>query len=242
MAGKTANIKEVSARVERLAEDFNAGLNSLKDEFMAFRNNRANARLDDSGEENVSFLQKLEEFQGKINSSLVSLRSDVSIIKKSVTVLQQQTQKLELQNNSHFLIINGIKEENNQDLYDILTQLFKNKLSLDINKSNLSYLYRMGKKIDSTRKANGAARPIAVKFCQKWARDLVFNKKRLLKGSGIVIVEMLTSENISLFKKVRAMMGKSAWTFNGVVYVESASGKKQIKNESEIGEIVIPVD
>ena len=60
-----------------------------------------------------------------------------------------------------------------------------------------------------------ASRPI-IKFCSYRKRQEVFARKKLLKGSGLVLMENLMQTRFSLFRKVKEVVGlKNCWTSDG---------------------------
>lgn len=228
MTGKSApNLKDVNARVEKLASDFNSGLSMLQEEFSKLKNSYTSA----GAEKQPDFLEKLKSFQEKISTSLGDLIKDVGNLKAISNTLQLRVQSMEMKHNSNFVILHGIPEQN-PDIFSTAIKLFSEKLNIKLDKSELSFCYRLGKKPPTGTRP----RPIVVQFCRRWARDSIFNNKKRLKGSGIIITEMLTSENLTLFKKARELFSKSAWTFNGLVYVEISGNRRLIKSESDLGD------
>ncbi|KAJ8933255.1 hypothetical protein NQ314_014136 [Rhamnusium bicolor] len=71
---------------------------------------------------------------------------------------------------------------------------------------------------------NGRPRSIAVEFSLRWHRDLVFYNKKMLKGSSVVVSEMLTADSLLLFKKSE----RNVWSPK-----KQASSSNLIQSDSE---------
>ena len=70
---------------------------------------------------------------------------------------------------------------------------------------------------------------ILVKFRCRQLRDSVVRQRRLLKGTGMTIVEDLTSLNVKTLNRVRnSDLVATSWTWNGRIFALLKSGKKVI--------------
>lgn len=234
MTGKSApTIKDVNARVEKLAGDFSNGLSLLQEEFTKFKNQQAQLNPSAVSYDSTShFLDQLKNFQTEISSSLKELSKEIEVLKNDVSVLHVKICNIERKQNAHTILVHGIQEPDT-DIYSVVLKFLCEKLKIKMDKSDISFCHRLGKKSPTKDKP----RPVVIQFCKRWTRDMIFNNKRLLKGSGVIITEMLTSENLSLFKKAREMFDKRAWTFNGLVYIDVSGNRKLIKSESDITEV-----
>ncbi|CAG9815500.1 unnamed protein product [Phaedon cochleariae] len=216
-------VKELSARMDKLSELFHNGMKELEDNF----NSEANASTSRSDNSNNDILfGKLKVFEKSINDSLNLFKNDLEVLKIEMNSISDKMNNIEMQRNNQFLIIHGFKEDNDHIL-DGLLNLFNTKLGIDINKFDISHVFRMGKNTAKTR-------PVAVKFVRRWMRDLVFSNKKKFKGSSIVVTEMLTTDNMKIFQKARSHFKNAAWTFNGLTYVEYGGAKKVLKCENDV--------
>ena len=84
---------------------------------------------------------------------------------------------------------------------------------------------------------------LIVKFSQDRFRDVVFTNKKKLKGSGIVISELLTKKRSALLKRcIENLPGdrteRSIWTGSGKILVKyGREMTKLINNEQDIARI-----
>ncbi|CAG9769994.1 unnamed protein product [Ceutorhynchus assimilis] len=119
-------------------------------------------------------------------------------LKESVELIEKESKRSQARQMSNIIIVRGINENVN-NVYDCLVDIFKNKLKIvDISKRDLNYCYRIGAK-DSR---NNKSRPLAVQFCTKWIRDQVFFNKKHLKGSQILITEIVVHKQFQLNQNV----------------------------------------
>ncbi|KAK9730964.1 hypothetical protein QE152_g14131 [Popillia japonica] len=70
----------------------------------------------------------------------------------------------------------------------------KEKLNLDVPTTAIDYCHRLFAK-------EGQQKPIIVKFISRYTKKLVYSKKKMLKGSKVVIKEDLTRANQNLLKE-----------------------------------------
>ena len=62
------------------------------------------------------------------------------------------------------------------------------------------------------------------------SKNLIYSKKRQLKGSGVVITESLTKRRLKLLEAAKSAFGRfSAWSMKGDVYV--FHNKKHLVND-----------
>uniref|UniRef100_A0A6P7F1G7 Uncharacterized protein LOC114324195 n=1 Tax=Diabrotica virgifera virgifera TaxID=50390 RepID=A0A6P7F1G7_DIAVI len=202
------------------------------------------ADLNDVSSEFGDDIQDIEEtiFDGLIQEQKSTERvqlAEINLVKSELTKLQSlidnQQKDIEIikkDKRSKILVLNGIEEKEKEDIYDVVVKLIQQKFKIPINTNNIDNCYRMGKK----RPHNKKPRPVALKFVNKWMKIQVFGAKKGLKGSGIVISEMLSQENRELYLKVKESVGaRNCWTFEGNIYTLVNNTKTLIKTISDLG-------
>lgn len=225
MVRDNPTVREVNSRVDKLAEQFRKGLDDFKNEFLSSKSAAPGTPEQDN---NDYFLNKFKAFEQSINTSLNKLRDDVKQLNEDMLTLNRKVKSTELKRNCNAILIHGLKEEKSC-LYTEVIELIQNKIGIQLNKDNINQCYRVGKK-----RQNNKPRPVLVHFCQRWMRDMVFYDKKKLKGSCFMFTEVLTVDNLKLLKKARELVGNSAWTYGGLVYVADIDGKKLISSESNL--------
>ena len=219
MSTKNENMQ---VRVEKLEENLQTGIEKLKKQLASTSDNRNNDPV-----QMTTILDKIITFENDIKQSLYSLKKDLlseqEISNKEIEHLKQDHMR-------NGIIIKGVAESETEDLQDEVCKLLKSKTKITVSPNEINYCYRMGKKPGAKH-----PRPIALMFTCRWERDIVFNNKKLLKGSGIVMDEMLVKSNLNLYKAVRSVIGvKSSWSWNGKIYAFINNTKKLITSEDDL--------
>lgn len=173
-----------------------------------------------------NFEEKLKSFQEPAASvstagadTIESLKLEFKVFKSEITKkLENIMNEISQKNLSKNVLIYGINENPDEDLFKIVVNLFKNHLNIELNKNQLNNCYRLGKKLED-KEPGINKRPIVVEFVCQWMRDAVYFSKSKFKGKKIVLVEMLVKDKLELFKKVREKYNRSCWTVKGNIKV-----------------------
>lgn len=216
-------VKDINTRVEKMAEDFQRSLQEFKAEFASMKGSG-------TAEHQGEIFKKFNLFENSIKLSLNELKADVSRLKQHHEKLMNKLTDFENKKYYNYIIIHGLGEDGS-DIYEKVLNLINFTIKVEVKKIDINQCYRLGKKRDK----NNSPRPLAVQFCNKWLRDLVFFKKRLLKGSKVMMTEMLTDDSLRLFKKSREILGRLVpWTYSGLVYIMVDGSKVLIKSEEDL--------
>lgn len=231
-------LKFLNARVDALSKQFGDGISVLRAEFSNLK--QTPITITGDCDNNLEFLNKLNSFQETITSSLQELKKETCDVRLELSKVRKDITKMELQKNVNTLIIHGLKEEEHENINETVVSFFQQKLKLQINKNQINFCYRLGKK--EAKHKSAKSRPISVRFVSRWVRNLVFTNKKLLKGTKMLITELLTVENLNLYKKACDIYDKNnVWTYNGLVYTKNASGARElIRDEQSLGISIVP--
>nr|CAI5866639.1 unnamed protein product [Callosobruchus analis] len=113
-------------------------------------------------------------------------------------------------------IKSSLKERATHDtrtLPDTIANFISAKFKIEVTVADINFCYRMGAGARADK--NGKhPRPVAVYFVNRWLRDKVFFAKSNLKGSGVVMSEILTENALQLYKQTKTILGaKNVWTW-----------------------------
>ncbi|CAG9822895.1 unnamed protein product [Phaedon cochleariae] len=216
------NLKELNARVEELAGQFEKGLEEIKKSYTEDTSDTGPRMKANSNTNEI-----VRKFEEKMLSSLRDIKNQISTMQKEIDANKSKLDNLILDQNKNTLVIHGI-DEKSTNIYEEVLNVFTNIMHIQIEKTNINQCYRIGQK--SQRKQ---PRPIVVEFTQCWIRDQLFYAKSKLKGSRILITEKLSRDTLEIFKKVKAVMGNTAWTQRGVVYLKIDGNKIPVHTEEE---------
>ncbi|XP_045476340.1 uncharacterized protein LOC123682005 [Harmonia axyridis] len=112
------------------------------------------------------------------------------------------------------LRIFGFEGRPNEQTGESIISFLNSKMSMKLTKDDMEVCYRVG------RKGGEKSRAVFLKVNNFNLKDQIYRKKRLLKGTGVVIREDLTSHGVELYSKCVEKAGmKNVWTDSGKVYI-----------------------
>lgn len=174
-------------------------------------------------------INKIELLHEKLNAEIQIIKCDIDKALDQLNyAVESQIQKTYNRN----VIVYGLQEQGEKNIYESARELFSSKVGCQVEKSDISFCYRMGNKV------NGKIRPLVVEFVNKWKRDEVFSNKSKLKGTKIMIVEMLTKSRIELFSMVRKKYGHKCWTHNGEVFISNDTKVIRVKDKQSFDKYI----
>lgn len=149
-------------------------------------------------------IKHLEDTIEAANESMKCLKDVFQPDKDLVDKLEQRTKRSTLR-------IYGMKEEPGEKVINQIKNLGK-RMDIQISDDEIENCYRLGAKEDGIR-------PIIVEFQSTRLRDTIFNTKKKLKGSKIVLREDLTKLRLSILTEAKNRFGpNSVWSFAGFIY------------------------
>lgn len=215
-----------------------------------------------------NFMAEFKNSMGDIQTQLASLKSEASTtVSESrlnkIDILETQLAGLavkvfnffEVMNNRFFdieqkvdenqqysrrncLLLHGVPEMADEDATKVALQVFKEKLGVTIEESQIDRAHRIGNKKKKRTVANAVkegTRPIIIKFVSYGPRNQVFSVKRKLKNSNIVITESLTKMRLELLKCARVKYGmKNVYTLDGRINVVINQHKYTVLTKKEL--------
>lgn len=144
------------------------------------------------------------------------LRSQLKRQEEITKNLLIRSEKIDQAQKSKSIRIYGIKEIKNENLNKVVLGIFEKKLGLQIKQTKIEKIYRIGKM------EKDKIRPVYVTFTRLDIKNNIYNNKKLLKGTGMVIREDLTKEKIKLIKLLQEKCGAAdkLWTLGGIIHVK----------------------
>lgn len=215
-----SEMDEVNKRVNQLETEFSRRLSKFKEELLGQKpSDGANLDFED-------ILNRFQQFEKTIMEEINTIKVDVS---QKLSELEYSVDTNTQRAYNKCLLIHGVSES--EEIYPAVLNLFSTKLKISIDKSVIADCYRLGKKDVGNKKQ---ARPIVVEFVHKYERDNVFYKKRVLKGTKIVITELLTRMRLQILQKCQSVYKQQCWTSNGNIIVMDGEKKVFISNRSDM--------
>ncbi|CAH1155050.1 unnamed protein product [Phaedon cochleariae] len=175
------------------------------------------------------FDKQLESFKNENIKLNAKLESQEGII----TSLVKRQEKFEKHSRNKNLRIYGLNESEKENSAEVILKFCEIKLGVHLENYHIENCYRLG-----DRQRN-KARPLYVKFSSLYHRNKVFNNKKRLKGTGVVIREDLTTEELKLLKACLHKTGSNGkvWTNFGSIFV-LGNGEVKPKKIENINELI----
>lgn len=210
-----------------MASKFTTDLDNFKKEFSIKGSKNASSQKSSDFGDITELSERFASFEESVLSSLQSIRQDLTQLKSNLG-------KHVMSTNQNAILVHGVDETKSKDLYDCIINIIIKNIGIQIRKSDLNYCYRFGPKKTEAK----TPRPVVVSFYQRWLRDDIFFKKKVLKGTNILFTELLTKEAFLLYKETRKHFQKSCWTMGGKVHVFNDGVKTVISSKNELESII----
>lgn len=134
-------------------------------------------------------------------------------------------EKIDQENRKANLRIFSFKEKHKENTTEEIIKFLNSKMSLKLNKEDIELCYRIGKKTDTK------TRGIFIKLKSYETKEGIYSRKKLLKGTGVIIREDLTQNKVQILNKCIEKFGlKNVWTGNGKIYYQVNNQVSIIRN------------
>ena len=182
--------------------------------------------------------KKLTKEQEKKDAEIAVLQETLSMNRDVIIDLQQAQ-------NRNMLMISGVPEKkkeidsesasvvSQEDTGAVVINLVKEKLGIDIKEEDIDRSYRTKNPHQRSHKP-GTPRPIFVKFARYNVRKKIIKSRKLLKGTGIGMSDVLTYPVAQLYRQAQGLVKsnekvKACWTWDGYVQILVEIGEDQTK-------------
>ena len=184
--------------------------------------------------ENVhTILEKLDSRCFDMEQTVDKLTQENTTLKQKITTLEDEKQKIQASINDmeqysrrNNIRIFGIKENQRENPTEIVQQLAKEKLAIDLDENCIDRCHRVGKTLPGA-----SNRSILVKFTSYQYKRKIIQARRKLKSTGIVIKEDLTQTNnklLALTQKHETVA--NCWTLDGrIIALTKTSDQQELK-------------
>ncbi|CAH1160301.1 unnamed protein product [Phaedon cochleariae] len=171
--------------------------------------------------------KKLSLLEESVADLRNTMKEDKLELENKIKFLEKSLKDEEIENNKMKNIIDkidqasrstclrmfNVPEKSKEDTREEVIKLIKTKMNLNILPADIQICYRIG------NKNNTKARGIYLKLNKNETKQNIYSKKKLLKGSNVVIKEDLTSTRLELLNEATSKYGlKHTWTHNGKIY------------------------
>ncbi|CAG9820710.1 unnamed protein product [Phaedon cochleariae] len=170
--------------------------------------------------------KKLQDKVGKLEQEMKEVVKKTNIYEEKLDYMDQNTRL----SNLRVFNLNESQEEPRNEIKN----LFQSKMAITLRDEDINLCYRIGKKNDEK------PRGIFIKLRSLDLKQNVYSKKKLLKGTGVVIREDLTKTRVQLLNDSIEKFGlKNVWTENGKIYINHNNKVTSIRNKIEFSKVSI---
>lgn len=172
--------------------------------------------------------ETLEPLNAEVNALKVQMTELTVLVKKLEGQTKSKTDDLEQYQRRNNIRVFGIPESRGEDTDQLIVKLCQEKLDVDLPVSAICRSHRIGVKSQQEQSTDQQRhRPITVRFVSYRDRRRVFEQKKKLKGSGLVIREDLTATRLEVLRKAVSMFGvRNTWTVDGRVSWINGDGNR----------------
>lgn len=177
----------------------------------------------------------------ELREEVMTLRNDNEQLRTKIKNIETNIDTKKQQKLEQNFIINGIQEEENENLPDIVTEIARS-INVDLTNDDIISTERSA----TCNEKSGLPKTIIVKLNNKSKRDLILKNKRNLihtrNDRPIFITEQLTSRLQFILKKARDLKREKktefTWVKNGKVYIRKKTDSPAV-NISDVQQLKI---
>ena len=205
-----------------------------------YENKSKNPRSDAASKICVTDVSKNDEQKNELNGmkeALLKLQQMIDSTMKRLSAVERRQDDLEQYSRSNCLVIHGCenvpksKPGKYLEIENFVCNTLNEHLQLDspLQANDLDIAHPLPSKKGT---------PVIVKFIRRTQKNEVYRKKRLLKGTKMIITESLTKRQLQLLEKARLEFKQCpVWSWKGEIFVFHNNKKKVIDDFIDITKI-----
>ena len=205
-----------------------------------YENKSKNPRSDAASKICVTDISKNDEQKNELNGmkeALLKLQQMIDSTMKRLSAVERRQDDLEQYSRSNCLVIHGCenvpksKPGKYLEIENFVCNTLNEYLQLDspLQANDLDIAHPLPSKKGT---------PVIVKFIRRTQKNEVYRKKRLLKGTKMIITESLTKRRLQLLEKARLEFKQCpVWSWKGEIFVFHNNKKKVIDDFIDITKI-----
>lgn len=157
-----------------------------------------------------------------METELKNLRKENEELKRTIEQLDQNTRKCNLR-------IFNYPDTTKESTISSLVSFLNSKMNIDLKESDVQECHRIGKPNDKNR------RVIFLRLRELQTKHKIYQNKKLLKGTGLVVREDLSSTRRKLMEEaIKRTNIKSVWSQNGIIFVRKNKDFKPIFSVNDL--------
>ena len=182
-------------------------------------------------------VNELESFKAVNEQVTRELKTENKRLQERLDNLSDVVDDHEQRNRNNCLLLHGVEEMDGENTDDMVLKIINERLELPMVLENVQRSHRLGPRNASRNTRQNPTKPRAIifRFRDFRARQSVFYKKKMLKGTGISITENHTKKRYTLYKHAVAKYGiGKIWTIEERVTTKIVNKILVIKSEDDL--------
>lgn len=163
---------------------------------------------------------ELKILGGEFTAFKAKMTAELCALHEEVARLELRVDSIDAASRSHLLLLHGVKEETTEDTRSLATAVLTGLGCPDEAIKGVE-CRRLG------RPKSNKNRPVILTFQRLADRRYVWERKKGLKGSSLLLTESLTIIRQQLFTSARKAFTNKCWTSDGTVVVMLPDGNKR---------------
>lgn len=190
----------------------------------------------DLKKENDNLREELGDLKTKC-SELETQVEEARFLANYAAERQNECEQNSRRNNVRFFGIPEPPGEKETDCEQAVLKVIRESLGLNMNPSHIEASHRLG------LKTGKGIRPIIVKFVSRKAAEDILKRRKLLKGTKVVVQEDLTKSNHILLNLCLDHPGvQDAWSMRGGIFIKGTVNQnvKRIEKSADLKTVPLP--
>lgn len=172
---------------------------------------------------------KLSSMKEEYDYKISELKTETEIAKSEKNTLQKKFDQMDQFSRRSNLRILNFEENPSEQIREEVIKLMNTKLAINLTHKDIDICYRVG------NKKEGKARGVFIKLHDYMVKHKIYNKKRMLKGTGIIIREDLTGPRMELLGMAIEKYGmRNVWTDSGRIFINKDNKLHKIISKDEL--------
>lgn len=184
--------------------------------------NEFEKRLDKANDKPGNSQGDLSSLRGDFNAFKKKMTSEISALQENVAQLELRVDAIDAASRKNLLLLHGVKEDESENTRSLVTTVLTGLECPEDAIKGIVSTRRLGRAIPKKN------RPILIEFQYLNDRRSVWERKKGLKNSSLLLTESLTKTRQKLFSSARSTFSNNkCWTSDGTVMVLLPDGTKR---------------
>ena len=177
-----------------------------------------------------TFDEAITDLEAYVVENLESLEKRMTKLEERMSVIGDRMRKRDREvedrqdegeqySRRNCLLLHGVPEVKDENTDRLVLHHLQKVTGNEVKITDLDRTHRLGPRKSAAEAVKSGNRPIIIKFVSYRVRKMVYDRKKALKGSGLVITESLTRLRMEWYRTVKDKVGqRNVWTLDGTIY------------------------